>query len=213
MFTRVALKSEKDELFQSLCQQGAALSVFGPQDQKTVVKSVRMESASLLARWQSGDTLPEGRLTLTFSLSGFQFFMKSTVKKKGDSYLFDLSEDLYKLQRRKNFRMKVPEGVSVELEILRIGGQGMQQTFPVDNVSASGLALRLSDMSYLPLSPDQTFLCLLKIYGRDFLELQGVLKYKTARAAGIQFLELNAKHEQMLFSLVMDLHRRQFSTH
>jgi c-di-GMP-binding flagellar brake protein YcgR len=161
-----------------------------------------------------------------FMLSGERYYFQSSLEQKADRYEIVLPQDLYQLQRRQSYRVKIPVDYlgTVEAHLIK-------QELPTENsnllvrgvlvdLSLGGCSfeLPLSKLLTRPLTMGEEInfdiyfskILFLKAHGKvrrsQVKEIQNAAKV----SIGIEFCDLSSAQEQKIFNLTLDLHRKSY---
>jgi len=161
-------------------------------------------------------TQPEipSSLVCQFALSGEKYFFKSELDYRLNRYLLDLQGELYQLQRRQSYRIRVPLSTRSGVDIIH--NKKTYKAVPVD-VSTGGCRLQFA-VDKLEWKADDKVELYLKIGDREPLQLSGSVRHVRAETTprvsifvGIQFMNISPTTEKALFSITMELYREFFS--
>ncbi|HEX4925984.1 MAG TPA: PilZ domain-containing protein [Bdellovibrionales bacterium] len=154
----------------------------------------------------------------SFSLGPEMYFMKSSINAYDGIHTLDLGADLYKVQRRDNFRLVVPSNYKARFELRSVDLETMKATFPVVDLSGGGLSFEMlyatdtlrvgshiTGLLKLGDSYSKPIVALVK-HVRPFGSMGSGL-YRT----GIQFEEMSPAEHEEIIALVMKIHREAFS--
>jgi len=156
---------------------------------------------------------------ITFSISDEKFFFKAMIyPKPGGLYTFDVSYELFKLQRRDNFRVRLVTGDLKSLVLVKkIAGAIVSKKFPIGDISATGCSFDVgSDVAakFVREIPVE-----IEVYLPRNMLLQLAATVKSSRRSptgqgrrvGVQFKNVNGADRERLVKLVMDMHRTLFA--
>jgi c-di-GMP-binding flagellar brake protein YcgR len=155
---------------------------------------------------------------VSFSLSSEMYFMRTKVLPRKDRALVDLACDLYKLQRRDNFRLVIPKRYRARFEMRSYDLEATKAVFPVVDLSGGGLSFEMLYASDTIRSG--THVTGLLRVGESFSKpIVAVVRHVRPFGSmgsglfrcGIQFEEIPAAESEEIIQLVMKIHRESFS--
>ncbi len=193
-------KGEKDEVFKLTCHS------YGPANKMTCffVKSDQFVPTS------------SSSLVCQFSLGGEKYFFKSTLDAQGENYILDTSGELFHLQRRQSYRIRIPTSTKSIADVTHLDTNKILKGIPFD-LSTGGSKLAFNQPSIAWKANDKVKLTF-KVGTREPLLLTGVVRHiqsettpKICVYVGIQFENITTAVEKALFSITMELYREFFS--
>jgi len=78
------------------------------------------------------------RVTISFEVDRRKYFFKTSLSSKGDDISIKVPAEVFKLQRRNNFRVVIPDGVKYTAEIKTINGKRASEKFEMRDISLGG---------------------------------------------------------------------------
>lgn len=153
-----------------------------------------------------------------FFIGGERYFFKTSLRIEGDVVTLRIDVDLFHLQRRQNYRIRIPESYPASLLLSNYNGATVKLTGKLVDLSSGGC--RASILTALPVFETGGRIAgQIVIKNRDPLGIEGTLRYhkfeksiSTPRQIfGLEFTALSSLVEGKLFALTMELHREFFS--
>lgn len=219
-FAKVSTSKEHEELLQTLAQTRPRLDGFDQRLARYEFAVEQCEKMELKLVLKRGRPLRgQHNLTLNFHLQGAQYFAKVALSELAAGVYRTKIGDIYKLQRRANFRVRVPESVELGIEITKVGESKLRRYFRLADISAGGAAVLLSHVDATLLPPQQSFEGVLYCPGNKRLPVQGGIRYCRKMkgypgfefVAGVQFVGMATSVEADLLAVIMEIYRCLFS--
>jgi hypothetical protein len=158
-----------------------------------------------------------GKLTLSFFLGGEKYFMNFSYQRNQNIFSFDYSEPIYHLQRREDYRLKIPASYRALLENSAVNGKAMKFSALIADLSAGGCRVSL-DLSLYALKVHDEVRGHIFLPDRSPIEFIALLKHQRPDPAqkglticGLQFINQSSKQKNRIAALVMDLYREFFT--
>jgi hypothetical protein len=218
IFTRVTVRSDRERVFSRLIADRA---VFSFQSHKKLYKGRVFDREGRALLFDLLDNLK--LITATEIVASFMFgnevyFLKTQISPRGNSFLLDIGQDLYKLQRRDNFRLVMPTSQKARFELRSIDIESVKQTYGIVDLSGGGLSF---EMLYATdrLQQGSHVSGVIKI-GENFSKpVVGLVRHVRPFGSmgsglfrvGIQFEGLSSTDHEEIILLVMKIHRIAFS--
>lgn len=175
---------------------------------------------------KSKDFLKSKNQTLViiqFSISGDKYFSQCALEIEPikNDFLFKLNttSPVYQLQRRENFRIKIPSSYKMQFEFIATDNIFNIDRFEKNNVidfSAGGCKLHIRESHYL--KPNTEIQGILHIPEHENISSKVRICYvqndptkKNYQFIGVQFVEMTEIQKNKLAALVMDLYREFFT--
>lgn len=220
MFTKIENLKETQKIWSDLAHSGQEIfAKIGESERMTLLPQIHpgakifctlkkdpQESLSL-------ESLTNQELLGQFSLAGDKYFFKTTWTHKDPFLVFPSEITLYKLQRRQNFRLKVPRTFHSEFELESVNAREASCKVKIWDLSSRGCCL-LVESSNLFKGND-------KISGKMTLArrtpvtVQGIVRHirtekkdnKVHHFMGVEFVPIGPALESQLFTVMMELSR------
>lgn len=160
----------------------------------------------------------EKDLLVNFFIGGERYFFKTPVRVDADIVILRMDGDLFHLQRRQNYRIKIPENYQAHLLISKRNKITEKLRGQLYDLSSGGCRVVLMANSPI-LEPGDHIEGFIQIGRRDTLEIEGTIRHHKLEKAvsvhkqifGVEFKPLTPLLEGKLFAITMDLHREFFS--
>lgn len=164
----------------------------------------------------SGCSQPKKEINISgnFFIGGERYFFKTPVRIEADIVILRMDAELFHLQRRQNYRIKIPENYPATLQISSYNKGPVKLSGHLVDLSSGGCRVTLT--ASLPvLEAGSRIDGHIVIRNRDSLEIEGTIRYHkidkslstTQQVLGVEFKPLSSMIEGKLFALTMDLHR------
>lgn len=214
-------ESERDRLFRDLADVHGEILCKGDGDDLYRLKVERIGSKSeLYCLVAGGTTIPAAEQDLlgNFFLGGERYFFRTPAQIHGEFITLRADQDTFHLQRRQNYRVKIPMNYRALLGILNYDGRPVKINAEIVDLSTGGCKAQVK-ANELPMTEGRELSGVLLIAGRDAIEIKGLVRHHktegtgpTAKQSfGLEFTGLTAPTEAKLFSITMDLHRQFFT--
>lgn len=220
IFSKVSA-DEKLRLFKDLANVRGELICKGESDD---IYRLIVERASAKQELQCSISfgLPfpkqEKELLGNFFLGGERYFFKTPVRIEKDIIILRMDSDLFHLQRRQNYRIKIPENYQATLLVSSLNKAPTKLNGQIFDLSSGGCRVVLTASTPI-LEHGDIVSGYIVVGKRDPLEIEGVVRHHkvekgtalTKQVFGIEFRQLSPLIEGKLFAITMDLHREFFS--
>jgi hypothetical protein len=221
IFSKV-IDSEKRRLFKDLATSRSAIVCKGESDQIYHFITERAGPGEVIAcSVPLGMPLPTGEkdLLCNFFIGGERYFIKSLPGIDKDLVVLRTDQDLFHLQRRQNYRIKIPENFSALFLISEHRNSPVKLSGYIYDLSSGGCRVELiASNPVLAVGDEVTgHICIDK---KEPIELKGVIRHHKLEAFasrtskqtfGLEYTSLTPLLEGKLFAITMDLHREFFS--
>lgn len=166
-------------------------------------------AVALTGKVQAGECL------LNFGLDSGVYFLRSSLRIQGTGGFLDFSGEIFKFQRRENFRCPVPASVQTQIKLYPDEtSPALTGDFQLRDLSGKGVALRLAPQTNIHLfQPQTTLLMDLQILGRNFKKLQLTVRHLHPEGepwVGGELVDLSFSQETEMRGAVLDLQRVWF---
>ncbi len=194
-------------------------TVFGLTDDNTqfqfLVRRVKDELIIAVHRNKPvREVKKDEKIALVFGLGDGQFYFKTQVSFLGAGEIyFPLGEELFRLQRRNNFRAQVSGSKPVTFQLRSLKTEMVNQTMKAADISAGGIRLLWPAKEAQKLQPEDQVSGLLNLPNGLKVEVFGTVKHIWSKLTddfalvGIQFHNLSSRDEQTLLFVCMAMHR------
>jgi c-di-GMP-binding flagellar brake protein YcgR len=157
------------------------------------------------------------KVTASFKVKGESYFFKSQCLVKEDYVVLDANFELYKLQRRNQYRIEIPERLGATFNATSINDKPSEDIFEMTDVSAGGCKLKMRDAHPMfqklkkgdrvkgeLIVPEKIRIELTAevIYIKEKVNYKNVIKF-----VGFHFLDTSPAIDRRLFSLTLEIYR------
>lgn len=220
IFSKVSTE-ERQSLFKDLATAHGEIVCKGEGDEIYRLVAARItDLRELFCSFAPGSPKPlqEKELFGNFFLGGERYFFKTPVHVGEKVAVLRTDVELFHLQRRQNYRLKIPESYQSKFTALTRNQAPLKFSGRVTNLSLHGCAVVLKQ-EVPDLKTGDLLSVQLQIGFREPLALEGTVKHvkveylreETRQSFGIEFQSVTSQIEARLFSLTMDLYRELFS--
>lgn len=160
----------------------------------------------------------EKELLGNFFLGGERYFFKTPVRIDQDIVVLRMDTELFHLQRRQNYRIRIPENYEAHFLITSYNKSPVKLSGRISDLSSGGCRLTLT-ASTPTLEAGDRIDGHIVIGKREPLEIEATVRHHKAekhgatirQIFGLEFKSLSPQIEGKLFAVTMDLHREFFS--
>jgi len=221
IFTRISDNSEKARLFSDLATSRSEVIAKKLESTADVFVLLAYEFINnrLLCK-VAGATHPlsgSGDLIITFFVGGEKYFQHADFQMKGDLVSISIQGPIFHLQRREDYRIKLPTGYKALLEMVSINGKTQKHSIPLMDLSGGGCRIQV-DQKFLPLKVSDELKGHLFLPDRDPIPVACSIRHirldnhgKGPQICGIQFIGLTEPVKNRIIAVVMDLYRQLFA--
>jgi hypothetical protein len=219
IFSKISNPGERAKLFNDLASSHVELVCKGKDDQ---LHRVRAQSFNSVSGHLECKTI-DGRVPFAdkeevighFFLGSEKYYFQSITDVVLNKLHFVITEKVFHLQRRQNYRVIIPESYKATFDILRVNGQSQVLQGRLADLSGGGCRLVCNSSSSIKM--DDQVVGTLRIAKRDPIDISGVIKHlkpdtntKNSQIVGIEFTQLTPIIENRLVALTMDLYKEIF---
>lgn len=152
-----------------------------------------------------------------FTLAGEKYFFNGILKVENIQLVITQVKQIFLLQRRNNFRVKIPPNYGAYLIFKKINGSDCEIKSQLLDFGAGGVKAKLAKIHF-PLIEGDPVNVILKIHTKDEISLLGEIKNISTHyyeadfiSFGVMFTNINPEMEARLFSIANDLYRELYS--
>ncbi len=220
IFYLLTKASDRTMLFHEVASKNCEIMVKGKKDLSFRVRvKVFRNELDLLCESADGiqPTLFEGEEVMAqIDLNGEKFFLKTKARWHDELLILPTNVDIYQLQRRQTWRIKIPRSYKAKAIIEKLGDESVNYEGMVLDFSVGGVRLQVPGA--LATVPRDTAIQIMLTFGnRSPILITGYIRHKVKDASneklqlfGIEFKPVSQLMESRLFALSMDLHRELF---
>jgi hypothetical protein len=221
IFTKISDVSEKNRLFRDLAAARGEVHAKRPEPSADVLVLMAHDFSdqTLTCRVTSGAHAQQsdGDLVITFFIGGEKYFFMGHYRVVGENLLLKTSEPLFHLQRRNDYRIKIPSSYKALFEVVAINGSTKKLSIPITDLSGGGCRLVINTQ-VTKLNVGDELRGHLFLPDRSPIQLTGSVRHtkeevhaKNSVAYGIQFVGLSEMVKNRIVAVVMDLYRQLFT--
>lgn len=212
IFTLVSHLSEKTQIFEGLCKHQTEIVIKGDSDQLHRVKVLihDLKKNHLKCKIETSEKIKNDEIYLGhFFLNDSKYYFKTTAKFDGNMLIIPAETELYHLQRRQAFRVRIPELYHTSFNILELDGKAVNISAILRDFSSQGTRLLLPQPIALN-NLGKKIYGQLSIRGKPNIELRGMIRHVQERPplVGVEFTPLSSQLESKLFSITLEIHKQ-----
>jgi hypothetical protein len=218
IFTLVSIRSDREKIFARLIDGKLPFS-FQAGNKLYKGRVFDREGTRLIFDCPEGPKLTSSsEVVASFSFPPEMYFMRTVAAPKGEHFALEIGKDLYKLQRRDNFRLTIPSNYRARFELQLIGSEPAKGTYNVIDLSGGGLSF---EMLFAPdrMSAGSQVTGQLKVLDDFSRPVVGTVRHVRPFGSmgsgvfrvGVQFDGLSNSDRDEIIALVMKIHRASFS--
>lgn len=219
IFTRISSFDERMKLFEDLARAKGELLCKGKEDHMIKLRAMELNYAEgyLECTNQGSMTLTDAEeLLCHFFLGSEKYYFQATISLVKGQVQLILSENVFHLQRRQNYRVHIPEKYAAHFNILKINGNEEKLIGKLADLSSGGCRVIYTMNAPLMKIGDEV-IGQLTIKNQSPIELVGTVRHikadignKIIQNFGIEFKDIAPTMENRLFAITMDLYKELF---
>ncbi|MFM6930294.1 MAG: flagellar brake protein [Bdellovibrio sp.] len=220
IFKLVSREEERVKLFNDLAQAFGEILCKGKADTlcKLRADSYNPKAHVLQCSLETGSTKLENQESFLgyFFLGGEKYYFEAIATVTSDKFYISLPVELFHLQRRQNYRVRIPDGYQAFFNIKSVNNQAQNITGALGDLSSQGCRV-LYKMNAPLMKVGDSIVGHLLISKNSPIEISGTVKHikvddnnKTLQTFGIEFKSLTSILENKLFALTMEIHKEVF---
>ena len=158
-----------------------------------------------------------GSIIFSFFIGGEKYFMDANYKVIAGELVVSIPENIFHLQRRDHYRIRIPAEFSALFEFTSVNGKLLKGSAVLFDLSAGGCKMEI-DSSKAKFENDDQIKGELFLNDRKPIPVTGKIKHLQKKQSdklrlwvGLQFVDLSEKEKNRIGSLVMDLYREFFA--
>ena len=219
VFSLVSREQDRLKLFNDIAQSHGEILCKGKAE-----SFCKYKAALFNTRLKTLECIPASSITLETDedflghlfIGGEKYYFESKAVAQPGRLLIPLPREIYHLQRRQNYRVKVPESFKAFYNIVEINSKRQTIVGPLEDISAQGC--RVTYQLEKPLMKLNDYVTGHLIVGKNApIEIQGQVRHikvdetnTQLYSYGIEFVSLPPIVENKLFSLTMEIHKQIF---
>lgn len=220
IFTRINTKKLRERAFELLTSKFGAATVRVKNGDSYKVQIVSRTGKQISAETTEGLFDLQGFVNIIFSfdIGPEKYFMQTSANITSEKYI-DIStlSDLFKLQRRQNFRVDLVDNYSSILKIFKVNQVAVDHDFKIKDLSLGGLSFDMDLESPLDISQEQMIIGKVIIPEKKLhIPISAVVRYVNRigsmgsgiRRAGLEFDPLDAQIENQMLEVLIEAQRK-----
>jgi len=159
----------------------------------------------------------KGEFIISFLAGDTKYYGLAKYRFLDGDVVLDFKDGLFQLQRRQDFRLKIPDRMQAYYLIKSRNSQIESSKTLIFDMSAGGLRVAYPILG-MNLEAGDHLVGELDIKNRISIDIESEVKHitmhatdKHAQSAGLQFINLSQKSKNKLAALVLDLYREYFT--
>ena len=220
-FKRISKQEDRNKIIFDFVQSQSDL-LTKIQNEIYKLKPIRIKSKTLICLPSDEQAKPIQEATEaihSFFLGGEKYFFKGHVSEKNGTYEVTFDVDLFHLQRRQSYRIRIPESYNSHAKILVVNGKTTKVLEgKVQDLSAGGCAIELS--SDITLSMNDQLHVEFWLKNKKSFETPVQIKYigqprqrggGSKISYGVEFKPNEKFLEQKVFAITVELYRELYA--
>jgi c-di-GMP-binding flagellar brake protein YcgR len=218
LFSKIDNDVQREKIFESIIKLNAEIHIQLKDNTMISIKSLKKHGDELIIFRDLPGQPIEQEVIVTFNISPEKYFLKTNLIQKNKTCHIKLSPYLYKLQRRKNFRLTLPKLWDPKFECLSQGVDKVGRTFTIYDLSSGGFSFEFIPGEFLPII-GANLEGTVKVKNR--LELAVTASIKHSREVGtkayprfrigLEIVGMTSQNEAQIMAVLMEVHREIFS--
>lgn len=221
IFTRISQENDRRKLFGDLAHARGEILCKGKEETVFKVRAqLFFESLKYIECVSESGPLPapQSDVLCHFFLGSEKYYFQSELQIWQGKIRLKVADEVFHLQRRQNYRVRIPENYKANFNIVKVNGKSENIPGQVADISSGGCRV-IYKMDAPLMKMDDTVLGNLLISKRAPIEIEGIVRHikvdnsamnGEAQIFGIEFNPLSPLIENKLFSLTMDLYKEIF---
>lgn len=220
IFSLVSRPEEKIKLWQDLAQAKAEIICKGHADSLCKVKAaLYLSSLQILeCQFQGSPLSPQEEYLGYFFIGGEKYYFKAKAALHEGKLRIGIPAELWHLQRRQNYRVKIPSGFAATYDIAEVNGAPQKIAGKLADLSSQGCRVVYQLKNPL-MKVGDAVIGNLQIDNKTPFAVQGLVRHikvdegnQFIQTFGIEFTPLDAITENKLFAITMEIHKRYFKS-
>ncbi|MFV3407164.1 flagellar brake protein [Bdellovibrio bacteriovorus] len=218
-FKLIARADERAKLWDDMAKARGELLCKGTDDSICKLRVVLFNSKhqALECTFESPTQMKDQEEYLGhFFLGGEKYYFQSKAQVINGKVLIPVPQELYHLQRRQNYRVRIPDGYQAFYNIILVNDKPQKITGQLADLSSQGCRVVYRLDAPLMKTGDKVTGHLL-IGKRSPIEVQGEVRHikvddgnKVIQTFGIEFTPLPTILENKLFAITLEIHKEVF---
>ncbi len=219
-FTKITKEEDKDKILFDLTWARGEILCKGTGDAIFKLKAFRLEKERLYCAIQRDSPRPvfsEEAMIANFTLGGEKYFFSATGFFENDDVYFSVGFDLFHLQRRQNYRVKIPVSYKAHVEFSLLNARDHLLKGSLYDISSGGCRI-VYEFKESTFDAGDLIQADILIGAHSLSGVTGIVRHaafdptnKKRQTLGIEFNPVSTTLESRIFGITMDLHRELFS--
>lgn len=222
IFRKIDDKVEQQKIFSDLAVRNELIQCKGKNSQIYSFRAFRHTNNDvLLCSLADNSPTPKSNIIsdiiCSFSLGLEKYYFQSKLFRNRLDFTLNTRADLFLLQRRLSYRIRLPLTYKAGLEIRSVDNNIVKIPAMIFDLSSRGARIIVQKNKFTP-KAGQTFTAVMSIKSEPAIAVTATVKHfvtepraKQAWAIGCQFASLDKNSENYIYGITMDLHRELFS--
>jgi hypothetical protein len=214
IFTKINDLKDRDKVFYDLAAAKTEIvgKVHGTSSDTYILKAKFYTEHELECEVIGGThSLPKtGEMIMQITLGAEKYLCSSPFHLRQDRVYMKTNVDLFHLQRREDFRLRLPMSYKAHLLIQNVNGKPVSEKRALIDLSGGGCKIS-NDRNLFPLVSNDLIAGELEFPDRPAVSVRGVIRHAGEDKLGIEFSGISAPAKNKIVALVMDLYRELFS--
>lgn len=221
IFTRISDPSEKAQHFLDLVKSRGEIIAKKPEPSAEVfvLLAHNYSNQKLTCKFSGSISAlkPTSSLILTFFIGSEKYFFQTEYEIVGDQISILCEKPLFHLQRRLDYRIRIPAGYQALFEIVSLNGITNKRSILLQDLSGGGCRIKVDPKTFFLKTQDE-MKGHLYLPDRDPISVTGSVRHIRTEGhgegpliCGIQFIGLTEPIKNKIIAVVMDLYRELFA--
>jgi hypothetical protein len=219
IFTKVTDSKIREKIFYDLAGTKSEIvgKVHGTSSETHTFQALVFSAPELECRVISSKAIPtSGEVILQLTLGDDKYLCSAPYQVRDGRAFLRMEVDVFHLQRREDFRLRMPLSFKAYLEIKKLNGNPAAGKFQLMDLSGGGCRFLIPSKT-LAVTVNDVIECEIILPDRDPIKIKGSIRHQKedektkAQATGLQFIDLTELVKNKIVALVMDLYRELFS--
>lgn len=217
LFSKISTEKLRENIYKQLIDYGPEIQIQLVPQSLDYFKAKSIENSEVVMERQNTppSALESQKILASVVIGPDRYFIKTSLRADDRFYYLKKSDEIYKIQRRENFRLSMPDDWKAIFKIYQIADKTFVHEYSVFDISISGFSFDYQEQDKPPYKIEQNLSGQLVLPNR--LDISISANIKNHRKAGnsirigVAFEALNSKDESKIQRILMELHRAFFS--
>lgn len=219
IFTLIGRQDEKIKLWQDLAQAKGEILCKGKKDSicKLRIAFYNTKTQSLECEFKSTTQLKHQEEYMGyFFLGGEKYYFQALAHVHDGKVVVSLPKEIYHLQRRQNYRVRIPEQYPAFFHIIMVNNTPQKIAGALADLSSQGCRV-VYRMECPLMKIGDAVTGLLVVEKRPPIEMQGFVRHikleegnQITQTFGIEFTPLTPVVQNKLFAITLEIHKQLF---